>query len=269
MIDAHLVTAYTALQTEVTRLAGGLSDLAQRATVYHHLYRASGGNHVFPLIAAHGALWAGGHFRNGLQLGRWLSWQSMFSARERRERCARLDDFANAFRDINRRVCIDTYANFHFTARFGHHPDAQAIVPTELLDALNLTHDAQARGSALDDESRRRVFSAHFMHEQQHVVGPSLQMAVAALNWPLLKRIALAPRVRFAYFPIGQTLQFRDFSRGEERIAHGQQAFSIAAAVGWDHVEAALHAYEVLPREFFADTVAYFRGLRERVLQAA
>jgi hypothetical protein len=52
----ELAREYEALTREGTRLAGGLCDLAQRATVYHHLFRASGGNHAFPLIAAHGAL---------------------------------------------------------------------------------------------------------------------------------------------------------------------------------------------------------------------
>lgn len=64
---------FCAFQAEAKVLAGGLTDLAQRAMVYHHLYRVSNGNHVFPLIAAHGALWAGGYFRYGLRLGRIIS----------------------------------------------------------------------------------------------------------------------------------------------------------------------------------------------------
>ena len=48
---AELHAAYNDLRTEATRLAGGLTDLAQRATVYHHVYQDSGGNHLFPLPA--------------------------------------------------------------------------------------------------------------------------------------------------------------------------------------------------------------------------
>ncbi len=54
MADLSLKTAHDDLRAEAVTLAGGLTDLSQRATVYHHIYRASGGNHVFPLIAAHG-----------------------------------------------------------------------------------------------------------------------------------------------------------------------------------------------------------------------
>src|SRR5882724_7526352 len=57
------------LHHEATRLAGGLNDLAQRAAVYHHLYEHSGGNHAFPLIAAHGTLGARGYVRLGIKLG--------------------------------------------------------------------------------------------------------------------------------------------------------------------------------------------------------
>ncbi len=69
----HLAAAYERWHDEAERLAGGLHDLAQRSTVYHHLFAASGRNHVFPLIAAHGALWARGYFRFGMRLGAWLS----------------------------------------------------------------------------------------------------------------------------------------------------------------------------------------------------
>ena len=71
----RLADEFAALTREAERLAGGLRDLAQRATVYHHLFRASGGNHIFPLIAAHGALWAGGYFRFGQRLATALAWQ--------------------------------------------------------------------------------------------------------------------------------------------------------------------------------------------------
>ena len=63
------------MKEEANLLAGPLSNLKQRATTYHHLYRDSGGNHVFPLIASHGALWAKGYFQFGAKLGRFLSLQ--------------------------------------------------------------------------------------------------------------------------------------------------------------------------------------------------
>ena len=83
MLVAELRAFHQTLHDESERLAGALPDLERRATVYHHLYRESGGNHAFPVIAAHGALWAGGYFRFGLRLGAALSWQFAFDPAER------------------------------------------------------------------------------------------------------------------------------------------------------------------------------------------
>src|SRR5262245_5220688 len=66
---------YGFLHEEAVRLAGGLNDAEQRAATYRHLYRFSGGNHVFPLIAAHGALWSRNYFRAARRLATALSWQ--------------------------------------------------------------------------------------------------------------------------------------------------------------------------------------------------
>src|SRR6187200_3789100 len=64
---------------EGEKLAGSLTQLTQRASVYRHIYRASGGNHIFPLIAAHGALWARGYFAWALDLGKKLAWQYCYN----------------------------------------------------------------------------------------------------------------------------------------------------------------------------------------------
>src|SRR5687767_5559712 len=176
-----------AMRTEGEKLAGGLTQLAQRASVYRHIYRASGGNHIFPLIAAHGALWARGYFRWALALGRKLAWQYAWNPALQRRQLASLDNFAAAFRDINRRVCADTYANFHFTAEYGDHPDAAVLVPTDLLQALNRMHCAQRAGRTLSTPQKQEIFTAHFLNEQQHVVSPSLQAAVDAFDWPVAK----------------------------------------------------------------------------------
>jgi hypothetical protein len=112
MITTAIATRAAQLELEATKLAGGLLDLAQRASVYRHLFLASGRNHAFPLIAAHGALWAGGYFPFGMKLGRLLSWQYALRPTRRRELLAQLHEFADVFRDVNRRVCIDTYKNF-------------------------------------------------------------------------------------------------------------------------------------------------------------
>lgn len=257
---------YDRLRREAERLAGGLTDLSQRATVYHHIFRESGGNHVFPLIAAHGALWARGWFQFGHRLGQILSWQFAGRRQMQREHLSRLQDFADTIRDINRLVCIDTYVNFHWTRRYGTAPHAANLIAPELLDALNRVHAANDAGIPLPDASRRDVFAAHFLHEQTHIVGPRIEAAVANLNWPALQFLALKPVVRFACFPRGRRLWFRDFSRRSERVANGLKAFDWAAASGWEHAEASLREYNILPAEFFAGSERYFANLRQSLL---
>jgi hypothetical protein len=268
MSTAPLQHAFEQRQQDGARLAGGLTDLCQRAAVYRHLFLASGGNHAFPLIAAHGALWAGGYFRFGMGLGRFFSRLSVRGG-QATERIDQLTAFANVFRDINRRVCVDTYANFHFTRLYGRRPEAANFVAPELLEQLNRVHAAAAAGIRLTDAEKRQVFETHFFNEQQHVVGPTLERAVEQFDWPLMKSIALRPLIRFAYFPTGQSLWFRNFASRDERIAKGLRAFEIAARVGWDTVDAALERYGVLPQEYFVTPAPWFERLRASILATA
>lgn len=269
MSTSELRTAFDALRNEAIRLAGDLPDLTQRAATYHHLYQHSGGNHAFPLIAAHGALWARGYFQRCLQLGRILAWQYGLDAARRRTQLGKLDDFANQFRDINRRVCIDTYTNYYFTARFGNHPLASQFVPARVLAALNRVHVARTVGREMTVAEKRSVFEAHFLHEQDTVVGPTIQLAVAQFDWPLVKFLALKPLLRFAFFPAGRFLWFRDFSQRDQRVEHGLTAFEMANQVGWQNVEASLNRYRLLPAPFFANSTEYFLTLRQTVMSEA
>ncbi|WP_254510364.1 hypothetical protein [Anatilimnocola floriformis] len=247
-------------------LAGSLTQLTQRASVYRHIYQASGGNHIFPLIAAHGALWARGYFTWALALGKKLSWQYALQPEYRLQQLAALDRFADAFRDVNRRVCADTYANFHFTAEHGEQPAAAELVAPELLAELNSMHAAERAGRKLTTAQKQAIFSAHFYNEQKTVVGPALQKAVDDFQWPLVKFIALKPLIRFAYFPAGTSFWFHNFANREERIERGLQAFQVAADVGFERVEAALRKYQMLPEAFFTQPVSYFESLRQQVL---
>jgi hypothetical protein len=261
----HLQSVYQALQAEATALAGGLADLAQRATVYHHVFRASQGNHAFPLIAAHGALWAGGYFQFGMRLGRWLAWQYAYSGTRRRRQLERLADFRDALREINRRVCVDTYVSFYLTCGYGRHPQIDRFVPANLLDALHRVHRACRHGRALNEAERRRVFEAHFLHEQETVVGQSLERATAEFAWPLVKFLALRPRVRFAYLPDSRPIVFTNFADKQQRIANGLRAFDAASHAGWPRVERALADYGLLPQAYLRAADARFAALRRRV----
>lgn len=260
----ELRAAYEQLQREATLLAGRLTDLSQRATVYRQMFRDSGRNHVFPLIAAHGALWAKGYFQRGKRLAETLVWQYLASPARRRQQLLALAAFADAFREINRKVCVDTYANFHLSQRFDS--AAAAIIEHDLLEPLLEMHAACRAGRELDDNAKLQLFTAHFLDEQRRVVGPGIEAALAALDWPLMKVIALRPVIRFAYFPTGSALRFSDFSRQEQRVANGLRAFHHAADAGWDSVELALTRYDLLPDRFFTQPEANYASLRSLVL---
>lgn len=262
----ELRQAYDHFAREGNRLAGGLTDLAQRAAVYHHVFHDSGRNHVFPLIAAHGALWARGYFAFGMRLANCLSWQYALAPDVRQRQLAVVETFANTLRDINRRVCADTYASYHFTAVYGGHAGAERIVAPPLLEAQIRVHAARRAGRELPDHEKLAVFQAHFLNEQQFVVGPTIADATSELQWPLVRFIALKPLIRFAYFPAGERLWFADFSNRDERIANGLKAFELAARVGWRETSAALRRYAVLPDAFFADCQRHFAGLKNQAL---
>ncbi|RCS46368.1 hypothetical protein DTL42_15480 [Bremerella cremea] len=265
----QLQRRYNDLRKEAVRLAGTTKDLSQRAATYYHLYEDSGRNHIFPLIAAHGALWARGYFAFGMKLGKLLSWQYAFSPQRRTQQLDALENFAEAFREVNRRVCVETYTTYHFTKQHGNHPLATKLVRPELRTALCRLHESNQAGIELDDTAKREIFEVHFRDEQATVVDPSITQAVADFRWPTMRSLALMPAVRFAYFPRGRWLQFWKFDRQVERIAHGLQAFDIAAAAGWQHVEQKLAHYQVLPTTFFANSHAHFAGLRNEILATA
>ncbi len=252
------------LRQEATALAGRPGDLIQRAAVYHHLYRHSRGNHAFTLLAAHGALWARGYLRTGLLAGRLLALQFFANPTKRRAKYQMLEDFAEAFREINRRVCVETYATYHLTAIHGE--KAAPLVSSDLLPHLLRCHDARQRGVPLSMEEKRALFRAFFVWEQENVVGPSVDAAVAALDWPVAKWIAMRPSIRFRYFGFAQHLLFSDFSSKSERVEKGLAAFDIADRAGWRTVEDALKRYRIIPKAFFENPLAFCCSLKSRLV---
>jgi hypothetical protein len=261
-----LENLYFEARREGELMAGAPSDLQQRATVYHHLYRRSRGNHVFPLLAAHGALWGKGYFALGMKVGRAFSLLDLRRPDKRRERLAALAAFADAFRDINRRVCVEVYATYHFTADFGEIAGAECHVDPQLLDALNRCHHVTRREGGLTRAERGMLFEAFFRWEQRVIVAPSVDAAVRAFTWSRIRELALRPDIRFAYIPRKDTLRFRDFADVGERIEKGLRAYEIAENVGWERVEAALCRYGVLPANFLDAAEVLFDAIRERLL---
>ena len=262
--ERFLQDEYETIRSHGYALAGGLNDLAQRASVYYHLYEDSGGRNVFPLIAAHGALWARGFLRNGARAGCLLA--SFFSPAKWYARHVLMRRFADDFLDINRRVCAEAYCAYHFTKLYGDTALARRLLPAGLLALLNQCHSARERGAPFPPENRRQLFEAFFLWEQENIASPAVAAAMARFDWPLAKWFAMRPKIEFAYFARGKGLRFSDFSSQSERIAHGLMAYDLAEQAGFRKVEAALTLYAIMPRRFFDNTRAHYARLRSEVL---
>lgn len=188
------------LRARATALAGATGDLVQRASVYHHLYADSGNNHSFPLLAAHGALWASGYFRAGLRFGSIVASGRRLMGDDADQLRSMLASFAEQFRDINRRVCVETFFIYHLTADPKLIVSAERLVPASLLVEMDRCHHAKQIGRVLSDRERRELFKAFFLWEQANIVGPSIEQAFGDFDWPLIRSLALRPKIKFSYF---------------------------------------------------------------------
>ena len=246
MSPLALSAEYAAIKTAVEQEAGDLLDIRGRAEQLRQLYRHSDGNHVFSLIAAHGALWAYHYFEVGGRLGRLIAHRYFYNKTERAYRLGLLMEFAEGFRRVNRQVFIDTVTNYRFVERYGESAGADAVIQPELLEALNRAHHARRTDRPLTEDERQSVFQASFKWEQELTVAPGVQQAVAGFDCRIMRSLCLKPLVRFAYFPAWRYLWFRDFSSKDERIAKGLTAYELGRRRGWSDVLGSLTRYNVI-----------------------
>lgn len=258
-----LLSEYESIREDGYKLAGGLCDLSQRASIYYHMYEDSGGRNVFPLIAAHGALWASGYFSKGMKVGKILSIQYLYNPKLLFTKYSSLKKFADAFRDINRRVCAEAYCVYHFTKKYGHTDFSRNIVPLPLLEMLNLCHFSKKRNTHFSQEHRKKLFEAFFLWEQEVIVSPAVETAIKNFDWPLVKFLAMRPKIEFSYFDKKNGLQFVNFSSRKERIALGLQAYELAELVGFKFVEESIKSYKIMPNRFFDNTSEFFLSVKE------
>lgn len=249
-----MIQTLETLRSEAQTLAGDPNALSQRATVYWHIYRHSNGRHTFPLLAAHGALWGAGFFATGQKLGRVLT---VFSS-QKTEKRARLQEFSTAYKRINARVCVETYASYYLTAQHGAEAAINQGLDPDLAYALSRCHDP----APFTPNDKRALFKAFFLWEQNTLVQAAIEAAGKALDWRLAHALAMRPAIGFRYFPTAKRLWFRNFSNKAERIRHGLAAFDIAQKTGWDHVEQALANYDRLPPDTLKEPDAAFATLR-------
>ncbi len=247
-------TTLETLRNEAQTLAGDPNALSQRATVYWHIYRHSNGRHTFPLLAAHGALWGAGFFAKGQMLGRALTLLSP----DKSEKRTRLQEFSTAYKRINARVCVETYASYYLTARYGADAAINQGLDPDLAYALSRCHNP----APFTPNDKRALFKAFFLWEQNTLVQAAIEAAAKTLDWPLAHALAMRPAIGFRYFPTAKRLWFRNFGNKTERIQKGLAAFDIAQTIGWDHVEHALANYGRLPPATLKQPDAAFATLR-------
>lgn len=238
---------YELYRQRATELAGGLLDIPRRVRLLYQMYDDSLGNHLFPLIAAHGALWAAGYFEIGGAIGRLIARRYFYNSRERAYRLGLLDEFAIGFRKVNRQVCIDTLTNYWFLRDHGDSPEAVRVLPESLVRALRQVHASRVEGRRLGADDRRAIFEQSFRCEQEVTVAPGVAEAIGGFDCRVMQFICLHPLVRFRYFPRWRYLAFRNFGATEERIQRGLQAFELAIRAGDKQVVDSLTQYKIMP----------------------
>jgi hypothetical protein len=236
--------SYAALRKEGYLLAGELGDVNRRAWVYHQMYLDSGKRSVFPLIAAHGALWAVGYFRQGRLGGTLLSLRYLLTPGLRRAKMDALEQFADRFRDINRRVCAESYAIYHYTKRHGGNDFIRGVIGDGFTDCLCACHASNKDGTPYGRAMREKLFLHFFNWEQAHIVGPAVTDAFDAFDWDSVKQLARRTKLAFSYFGKDFGVKFVNFASTEERIMRGLQVYRRAEDVGLDQVERALGDYK-------------------------
>jgi hypothetical protein len=260
--EADLAGAYGRIRDQATRLAGGPGDMPQRVALLHAIFVDSAGNHAFPEVALHGALWAYGFYERRGTISRMIAYRYFYDRDERASRSYMLFEFSQGFKEANRSVFIDTYTNYWFSKRHGGSAGADEVLPPELLEALNRVHHASGEGRSLSRAERERVFETALMFEQEMTVGPKVKAEVAKFDCPVLTNLVLRPLVRFGYFPRLTLMRFNDFSNTDERIEKAVRSYRLAEDAGWPAVAEAIRYQGVLPRRFFADPLGYADSLR-------
>jgi len=267
--EPDLSSAYLAVRSEAERIAGGPGDIPPRVAALHSIFVDSGGNHAFPEVALHGALWAYGFYERRGVVSRMISQRYFYDREERARRAYMLFEFAQGFKEANRSVFVDTYTNYFFTKAHGDDPGAAEVLAPELVDALGRVHHAARAGRRLSRQERSDVFRTSLLFEQENTVGPKVREEVAKFECPVLTAIVLKPVVRFGYFPRTGFMWFRDFGDTDERIEKAVRSYDVAEDQGWDLVGGTIHLQGVLPPRFFADPLGYVEEMRRATSPAS
>jgi hypothetical protein len=264
--DVSARAGYERIHEDAIRLAGGPGDIPQRVAILHSIFVDSGGNHAFPEVALHGALWAHAFYERRGAVSRLITYRYFYDREERARRAYMLYGFSEGFKQANRSVFVDTYSNYHFSRQFGE--AAGEVLSPELLDALNRVHHARRAGRKLSLADRGEVFKTALLFEQERTVGPKVREEVSKFDCPVLTKLVLRPLVRFAYFPRTTMMLFHDFGDTDERIEKAIRSYELAERAGWPTVAEAIRYQGVLPERCFDDPLDYADELRSELTGA-
>lgn len=264
----NVAANYGVIRAHAILLAGRADDAPTRATFLHDVYTSSKGNHAFPEVALHGALW--GH-RFLAQTQRATDWATEFGFTNVGA-LERLVDAAEKFRKVlletNRLVFIDSYTNYHFARLHGRARSAETVVPRVLLDPLTQsTEAAQGRIGPFTLRQRESLYDVALAWEQYSTVADAMSAAVRDIVAHLdvgpdivnrlLQKAFVRPVVHFEYFPAGTSFYFNNFADKAERIRYAKESYLIAERVGWPKVASSMANYGTIPQSYFADRVGF------------
>lgn len=229
-------------------LAAGVDDLGQRSIVYHQVYRDSGRLFHFPLVASHGALWARWYLRCAFLAANIFAVGDVTCCLSRRAKMQACTAYVRAIKEINRQVMIEAYTSLYLYLCFGERACAELRFSEKLARQFCERFGPNAAYQP-DAAADRDFYETFFRWEQEKVVGPAVDAALEAFNWPCMRGLSRRPWVWFSYFRVGRALVFRDFADREERVAKGLSAFDWAATKGWPVIERNASSNPFLPRK--------------------
>jgi hypothetical protein len=244
--EAVVRQQYALIREHAKVLAGAPGDISQRVTYLHQIYLDSNGNHAFPLVASHGALWAKKYFDN-IDLASFVMGLVLDGNALKR--------FSTALKSTNQTVFIDTYTNYYFSKLYGYHPAAAKLVDPVLLKKLNVLHEVNRAGGRLSPDFKRDLFHETLLKEQERAVTAAVSSAADAFPYSALAQFAFRPSIRFPYFPSNEALTFHHFESQAERVAAAMKAYDLAVAMGWRQVEQSVTDYGVLARGYAPPTL--------------
>lgn len=236
IIAAHQQGLIEQLEEEVAAIAGRGRDRCQRAVVLHHLFDHSRGAHHWALEEGRREL----RIARGLEaLARRLDrWGWLMPRREQAEQA--VAKLADALGEVSRARCAAAYRAYRLSATPALRSEAERLLPTDLLQALERCHAARRGGEAASADDIALLAAESELHSMATTEATSLQAAWSAIGATRLGRAA------------NRLLGAKALARGEARDRKR----------GWDKVERELRNDPLLPATFRANPAQHFYALQ-------